>query len=82
MSPPQVVGIGHRLVREGVVLPDQLVRAVVFIGDRGASLRDLGYVPVVVVVVDVGRVAAVLIADQQGLKTLGLPNRAVKGTIP
>lgn len=76
-SPIRCMRIG-----EAVVLPDQLVGPVVLVGDRGASLRDLGNVPIVVVGVSVGGVAAVLIADQQGLKTLGLPNRAVKGTIP
>lgn len=69
-------------IGEPVVLPDQLVGPVVFIGDGS---RPPGYganTPIVVVGVSVGGVAAVLIADQQGLKTLGLPNRAVKGTIP
>ena len=46
---------------EFVVLPDQLVGAVVLVGDGGAAPGDRGYVPVVVVGVGVGRVAAVLV---------------------
>ena len=63
--PPAVVGIRHRLVREGVVLPDQFVCAVVLVGDEGAPPSDRGYVPVVVV--GVGCVVAVLVAVQQHL---------------
>ena len=51
--------IRHRLVGELIVLPDQLVGAVVLIGDGSRPLGDRGYVPVVVVGVGVGRVAAV-----------------------
>ena len=47
--PPQIVGIRHRLVGEPVVLPDQLVGTVVFIGNGGRPPGDRGYVPVVVV---------------------------------
>ena len=47
--PPAVVGIRHRLVREGVVLPDQRVGAIVLVGDGSRTLSDRGYVPVVVV---------------------------------
>ncbi len=47
--PPGIVGIGHRLIGELVVLPDQLVRAVVLVGDGGAAPGDRGYAPVVVV---------------------------------
>ena len=47
---------------EPVVLPDQLVGSVVLVGDRSASPGDRGYVPVVVICVGVGRVAAVLVA--------------------
>ena len=49
--------IRRRYIIESVVLPDQLVRAVVFIGDGSHPLSDRGYVPVVVV--GVGVVAAV-----------------------
>ena len=80
--PPGLVGIGHRLIGELVVLPDQLVGAVVLVGDGSRPLSDRGYVPVVVVGVCVGIVAAVLVRGQQGLKTLGLPNGAVIRPIP
>ena len=63
--PPDVVGIRHRLVGELVVLPDQLVCAVVLVGDEGAPPSDRGYVPVVVVGVFIGVVAAVLVRGQQ-----------------
>ena len=63
MSPPQVVGIGHRLIGELVVLPGQLVCAVVFIGDGGRSPGDRGYVPVVVVGIEC--VTIVLVYSQQ-----------------
>ena len=56
--PPDVVGIRHRLVREGVVLPHQLVGTVILVGDGSRPLSDRGYVPVVVV--DVGGVVAIL----------------------
>ena len=59
----QIVAI-HRLVGEGVVLTDQLVGSVVLVGDRGAPSSDRGYVPVVVVRIGVGRVAAVLVRGQ------------------
>ena len=65
--PPGIVGVCHRLVGEPVVLPDQLVCTVVLVGYGSASPGDRGYVPVVVVGVGVGRVAAVLVAGQQGL---------------
>ena len=38
--PPAVVDIRHRLIREAVVLPNQLVGAVVLVGDGGAPLSD------------------------------------------
>ena len=66
--PPNVILVGHRLVGEPVVLPDQLVGAVIRIGDRDGAPGDRGYVPVVVVGVGVGRVAAVLVAGQQRLE--------------
>ena len=47
--PPAVVGVRHRLIREPVVLPHQLVGAVVLVGDGSRPLSDRGYVPVVVV---------------------------------
>ena len=47
-------------IGELVVLPDQLVRAVVFIGDGGRPPGDLGYVPIVVIGVFVDVIAAVL----------------------
>ena len=48
---------------ELVVLPDQFVGPVVFVGDGGRPPGDGGYVPVVVV--GIGRVAAVLVFVQQ-----------------
>ncbi len=62
--PPGIVGIDHRLVGELVVLPDQFVGPVVLVGDGGAPPGDGGYVPVVVVSVGVGRVAADIIAGE------------------
>ena len=50
---------------EPVVLPDQLVGTVVFIGDGDGAPGDGGYVPVVVVGVGIGVVAAVLVFVQQ-----------------
>ena len=52
-------------VGELVVFPNQLIFAVVLIRYGSHPLADRGYVPVVVV--GVGRVAAVLVAGQQGL---------------
>ena len=46
---PAVVGIGHRLVGELVVLPDQLIGPVVLVGDGTAPPGDGANVPVVVV---------------------------------
>ena len=57
--------IRHRLVGELVVLPHQLVGAVV-LGDGGRPPGDRGYVPVVVIRVFVGRVTAVLVCGKQG----------------
>ena len=69
---PFGIRLDHCLVGELVVLPDQLVRAVVLVGDGGASPGDGGYVPVVVVGVFVGVVAAVLVCGQQGrLRAVG-----------
>lgn len=56
---PDVVLVGDRLIGDLIVLPRQAVCRVVFIGDRGRSLRDFGYVPVVVIGVRIRRVAAV-----------------------
>ena len=63
--PPQVVGIRHRLVGELVVLPDQLVRAIVLVGDGSRSLSDRGYVPVVVVSEGIDVAAAILVQGHQ-----------------
>ena len=63
--PPAVVGVRHRLIREPVVLTDQLVGSVVFIGNGGRPSGDRGYVPVVVVSVGIGVVAAVLYTDSR-----------------
>ena len=60
--PPAVVGIRHRLIREPVVLPHQLVGTVVLVRDGSRPPGDGGYVPVVVVGVFVGVVTAVLVA--------------------
>ena len=46
---PFGIRLDHCLVGELVVLPDQLVGSVVFIGDGGRPPGDRGYVPVVVV---------------------------------
>ena len=58
--------IRRRYIIESVILPDQLVGAVVLVGDGSRPLSDRGYVPVVVIGVGVGRVAGVLIRDLQG----------------
>ena len=68
--PPAVVGVGHRLVGELVVLPDQLVGSVVLVGDGSRPPGDRGYVPVVVVGVGIGVVAPVLVAGQQNMAAL------------
>ena len=46
---PFGIRLDHCLVGELVVLPDQLVGAVVLVRDGGASPGDRGYVPVIVV---------------------------------
>ena len=53
--------ISRRYIGESVVLPDQLVGPVVLVGDGSRPLGYGGYVPVVVVGVFVGVVAAVRI---------------------
>ena len=58
-------------IGEPVVLPDQLVRAVVLVRDRSASPGDRGYVPVVVGE-SAGYVAIFLVAVQQGHRAIGL----------
>ena len=63
---------GRAVRRRCPVLPDQLVGAVVLVGDGGRPPGDRGYVPVVVVSVGIGCVAAVLIADQQRLGTIDI----------
>lgn len=52
--------IRHRLVGELVVLPNQLVGAVVLVGDGGRPLSDRGYVSVVVVSVGKSVVTPIL----------------------
>ena len=76
--PPQVVGIRHRLIGEPVVLPDQLVCAVVLVGDEGAPPSDRGYVPVVVVGVGIGVVAPVLVRSPHNLEMSGLSHGVIK----
>ena len=52
--------IRRRYIIESVVLSDQLVGAVVLVGDRHCAVPgDGGYVPVVIVGVGVGRIALV-----------------------
>ena len=71
--PPDVVGIGRRLIGELVVLPDQLVGTVVFIGNGGRPLSDRDYVPIVIVCVFIGLVAVILITEQkEDLGSVGL----------
>ena len=62
---PFGIRLDHCLVGELVVLPDQLIGTVVFIGNGYGSPGYGGYVPVVVVGVFVGGVAAVLAGRQQ-----------------
>ena len=62
---PFGIRLDHCLVGELVVLPDQLIGAVVLVGDGGRPPGDGGYVPVVVVGVFIGVVAAVLVGGQQ-----------------
>ena len=63
---------------EPVVLPDQLVRAVVFIGDGSRPPGYGGYVPVVVVGVFVFGVAAVLVRSPHNLEMSGLSHGVIK----
>ena len=77
----------HSLIRcmcigELFVLPDQLVRAVVLVGDGSRPLSDLGYIPVVVVGIGIGVVAPVLVRGQQRLEMVDFPNGVVKRTVP
>ena len=76
--PPAVVGIRHRLIREPVVLPDQLVGPVVLVCNRDGPPGDRGYIPVVVV--DVGRIATALVNDQQSLEMFSMSFEIVKKT--
>ena len=58
---------------EPVVLPDQLVGTVVFIGNGGRPLSDRDYVPIVIVCVFIGLVAVILITEQkEDLGSVGL----------
>ena len=63
---------------ELVVLPDQFVGPVVFVGDGNGPPGGRGYVPAAVV----GVVTAVLVGREQRLKTVGLSNRVVRGSFP
>lgn len=75
--PPQIVGIGHCLDGELVVIPGQLVGTVVFIGNGYGSPGYGGYVPVVVVGIGIGRVVAVLVGGQQRYDIFGISNEEV-----
>ena len=80
---PRIILIGHRLVGELVVLPDQFVCAVVLVGDGGRPPGDGGYVPVVVVGVFVRVVIAVLVGRDLYLETVNISsNGVVKRTVP
>ncbi len=70
--------IRHGLVGEGVVLPHQFVGAVVFIGNGYGSPGYGGYVPVVVVGVGIGVVAAVLVRSPHNLEMSGLSHGVIK----
>ena len=63
--------IRRRCTSESFAPPYQLILSIVLVGDEGRPLGDplgdRGYVPVVVVDVGVGRVAAVLVCGQQSL---------------
>ena len=75
---PFGIRLDHCLVGELVVLPDQFVGSVVFIGDRSRPLGDRGYVPVVVVGLFVGVVAAILITSPRSSETVSISNEIVK----
>ena len=75
--------ISRRYIGESVVLPDQLVGAVVLVGDGSRPLGDRGYVPVVVVGVFVRVVIAVLVGRDLYLETVNISsNGIVKRAVP
>ena len=57
--------IRRRCTSEIFAPPYQLILSIVLVGDEGRPLGDRGYVPIVVV--GIGRVAAVLVRGQQSL---------------
>ena len=63
---------------EPIVLPDQFVGPVVLVRDGSRTLGDRGYVPVVVVGVFVGVVAAILITSPRSSETVSISNEIVK----
>lgn len=60
---------------EAVCFPDQLIGTVVLVRDGSRPLSDRGYVPVIVVGVGVGRVAAVLVGRELNLETVACQTR-------
>ena len=68
---PVIVGVGYRLIRESVVLPDQFVRCVVRVRYADIALRNLGNVSVRIVLIGVRRITSVLVRRKQcGLRII------------
>lgn len=75
--------IRYECVGELDVFPDQFIGAVVLVGDRHRAVPgDGGYVPVVIVGVDVGRIGPVPVRSQQGMEVVSLSDGVVRRTVP